>query len=704
MHETDPDEPLSFAEFPVAGAAEWRAAAEATLGGKPFDKLITPTYEGIALQPIYRREDAAGLAFADTLPGQPPYVRGRAAAGHTRHGWAIAQEHSDADPAAFNRGLIAALEAGQTAATIRLDAATRAGQDAAGDGDGLALTTAADVAAALRGVYLQGLPLLVDCGPSALPLLALLAAALPAAAAQGRGDLADLSGAIAADPLGALAETGALPLPLDAAYDAMAAVARWAAGAAPRLSTVAVRVGPYHEAGAGAVQELAIALATGVAYWRAMTARGLDADTAAGAMAFDFAIGGQFFMEAAKLRAFRLLWAQVTDAFGATGAPPLHAHTALRNKSALDPHVNMLRATTEALAAAVGGADSLCVVPFDAPARAPDDFSRRIARNVQIILQDEAHLKRLIDPAGGSYAVERLTAELARAAWALFQDIERRGGLAATLADGWLQAAVAAVAERRAAALAKRRDVMIGVNQFANPAERPLPPPEPAPPPPAARPAGRRAARATDPAPALQQLAQATPQTLVAAAIAAAAAGATLGEIAAAGRPSAAPGEPETMAVSALSPRRLAAPFEALRGAARAYADRHGGPPRLFLANLGPPRQHKARADFAQGFFEVGGFQVLTNNGFATPDAAAAAAVASGAPALVICSSDETYPDLVPPLLAAVRAAAPRTVVVLAGRPAEQLEAHKAAGVEEFIYLGADALALNRWLLEKIDA
>ncbi|HOU42442.1 MAG TPA: methylmalonyl-CoA mutase family protein, partial [Promineifilum sp.] len=247
MDEPTRDDALTFDEFPIPTADEWRAAAVDSLGGQPFEKLISRTYEDIPLQPLYRREDTAELAYAQTLPGQPPYLRGRTAAGPTQHGWAIAQELTEHDPAIFNAALITALEHGQTAVTIRLDD---------GAGAGLRLATVADVATALRGVYLQGLPVILHAGPTALPLLALLAAARPAGAAE--GGLAELTGSIAADPLAALAETGALPLPLASAYDDMALVAEWAAAAAPGLATVAVRAGLYHEAGGSAVHELAL--------------------------------------------------------------------------------------------------------------------------------------------------------------------------------------------------------------------------------------------------------------------------------------------------------------------------------------------------------------------------------------------------------------------------------------------------------------
>ncbi len=482
MDDTRQDDPLTFDEFPRPAFEEWQAAAVDSLGGKPlngdpFDKLTTPTYEGFPLQPLYRREDTAGLAAAHTVPGQAPYLRGAQAAGYIERPWAIAQELAYGRPATFNEALRFDLEHGQTAVNLLLDGPTRAGKDpdAAQPGEvgrgGVSLASVEDVAVALKGVDLAAVPLFVRAGTVALPLLALLVAHLRRA---GR-PTADLHGCLENDPLGVLAHEGVLPLSLERAYDEMAQLTLWAAHHAPRLATVAVHTYPYHNAGANAVQELAFALATGVAYLRALTRREVDINVAAARLRFDFAIGGNFFMEIAKLRAARLLWAQVVAAFGGDDDAQRmrqHARTARRNKTAVDPYANMLRVTTEALAAAVGGVESLHVSPFDEPARPADDFSRRIARNVQVILQEEAHLTEVIDPAGGAYAVEALTDQLAREAWALFQEVEHKGGMAEALKDGLAQSRIAAVASRRAANLAQRRDVLVGANQFANPNER----------------------------------------------------------------------------------------------------------------------------------------------------------------------------------------------------------------------------------------
>ncbi len=713
MDDSRQDNPaLSFDEFPAPSFDEWQQAAVDSLKGRPFDKLVTPTYEGIPLQPLYRREDTAGIAATGTIPGAPPYLRGSEAVGYLARPWAIAQEMAYGAPATFNRALRFDLEHGQTAVNLLLDGPTRAGKDPddAQPGEvgrgGVSLASVEDVAAALNGVDLATVPLTVRAGTAALPLLAMLVAH---ARRAGR-PASDLHGCLEDDPLGVLAHEGAIPLSLGRAYDEMAQITLWAERHAPRLQTVAVHTYPYHNAGANAVQELAFALATGVAYLRAMQRRGADVNVAARRMRFDFAVGGNFFMEIAKLRAARLLWSQVVDAFGGDDKAQRmrqHARTARRNKTTIDPYVNMLRVTTEALAAAVGGVESLHVAPYDEPARPPDEFSRRIARNAQVILQEEAHLTAVVDPAGGSYAVEALTDRLARDAWALFQEIEGMGGMAEALKDGFAQTRVAAVVDRRTTHLATRRDVLVGANQFANPKE-------PAPLADETDYAALHRERAAqmaqhrtqddDPAAhvaALEKLAAmvaAPPETMVETAIAAAAAGATLGEITRALRLN----DSARPTIVPVLPARAAEPFEALRRKADAWTAAHGVRPRVFLANLGPPRQHKARADFAQGFFEVGGFEIITNNGFPDAETAAAAALASGAPAVVICSTDETYPELVPPLVKAIRKKARDVTIILAGRPADQLEAHRKAGVDEFIYMGADCVAMNEWLIERI--
>jgi methylmalonyl-CoA mutase len=544
------NEPVSlFDEFLIPTTEEWRQAVLQSLRDRSFESLITHTEEGIDLPPMLRREDTADIQHQHTLPGQPPYVRGTHAAGYLQQPWFIAQELDAPTPNAFNEALRHALAQGQTAVTIRLDAPARNGRnpDQAKSWEvgreGLTLATADDFALALQNIPITStiakvvvpIPIFLYPGTSPLSLLALLVAAVR----KEEGQTADLQGCLAADPLAILASKGALPVSLEQAYDEMAYITKWAADNTPRLATLVVSSVGYHERGGSAVEELAFGMATGVAYLRAMQARGIAIETAAHHFRFQFAIGSQFFTEIAKVRAARLLWSQIVAAFGGDNEAQqirIDGRTAQRNKASSDPYINILRGTSEALAAALGGVDTLHIAPFDEPIRQPDDFSRRLARNTQIILQEESHLTRLIDPAGGAYAVEYLTDQLARRAWALFQEVEGMGGMAAALQAGFPQARIQKLAEAREAKIESGEMALVGVNRYVNEEETPLTADAPD----YDQIYQERVAQVTayranhDTAArqaALDQLREAPPEGIVEAAIAAAAAGATLNDL-----------------------------------------------------------------------------------------------------------------------------------------------------------------------------
>jgi len=381
--------------------------------------------------------------------------------------------------AEVNAALRSDLERGQTSVYLPLDRATRLGLDAdkadpsaVGLG-GLSLSSIADLRMALNGVDLALTPLHIEAD---LGLAAVLALCI--AVAEKSGVPADhLHGAIAADPFGVLLLHGNLPFGLTAAFDRLYLTASWSAKHTPGLRTIAVRSRVYHDAGADAVQELACAIASGVEYVRAMLQRGMTIDDAAQQVWFSLSSGTQFFLEVAKFRAARLLWATAVNAFGGSdAAQKMHVHirTSALTVTAVDPYVNMLRATTEALAGGVGGCDSMHVGYFDEAVRLPDEFSRRIARNTQIILQAEAHIPKVIDPAGGSWYVESLTDEIAERAWKLFQEIEASGGMGSAILRGDIQEQIHRVAMQRADGVARRKDPIIGVTAYANAAEVPL--------------------------------------------------------------------------------------------------------------------------------------------------------------------------------------------------------------------------------------
>ena len=432
-----------FTEFEASSYEEWRAAARESLPDQDFARLIKRSYEGFAVQPMAHPQDLSDIAHIDALPGQFPYVRGTRADGYR---WLIAQDLCLSDLRRFNHALVHALANGQTA--IYADSK-------------LPLHQVKDLETAFADIDLTQFPLLIQAANPA-KLYGLLRGYL-------RDDaLREIHGCLGDDPLRTLAQSGGIA---SDAFERMAAFVQLAAAQSPRLETIAVGTDVYHDAGASAVQEMALAMATAVTYLREMERRGLDVELVAGKMRFFMRVGENFFMEVAKFRAVKMMWAQIAAAFGGGEAAQkikLHASAASRNKTRHDVYVNMLRAATEAMAGAIGGVDSLQVAPFDAVLGESTAFSRRIARNLQLILQEEVRLIDLIDPAGGAWHVETLTDQLAKSAWSLFQQIEAQGGLIEALRAGSVQAQIAAVADQRRQDLAEGRTALIGSSKYPN--------------------------------------------------------------------------------------------------------------------------------------------------------------------------------------------------------------------------------------------
>ncbi|WP_314796228.1 methylmalonyl-CoA mutase family protein [uncultured Selenomonas sp.] len=688
--ENFPDVPLD--EFTPPTDEEWKAACEALLKGAPFEKkMFTKTYEGITFDPMYTRKHTEDILPKGVMPGMGDYLRGVDAAGYIGKPWGIAQACDETLPAENNELLRHEHDKGATIYHIVLDTASRTGVDArqaetVGD-TGTSVTTVEDMHVLLTGLDLAKFPLYVYAGANAVPLLALVAAARRASGE----DMAEVRGIVGADPIGALAADGKLPASLDAHYDSLAAAARWATVNAPHLRTVFVRSDVYSNGGANDVQEVASVLATATAYLRALCERGLTIDEAASQIAFAFSMGANFFLQIAKLRAVRPLWAQIVGAFeGSAEAQKMriHARPALFFKTIYDPYVNMLRNTTEIFSGVVGGIDSFESAPFDEPIRKGDEFSRRIARNVQIMLQEEFGLLQPIDPAGGSWAVETLTRQMKEKIWAEFQRIEKEGGIIAALRAGSLQESVAAVLAARFKNADLRRDRIVGNNMYPNMTETLLETR-------AEDTAALKAQRTADIDAYLsdidvkhrdEALASLRQAHSVDHAVEAALAGATIAELMTAVTEG---NGAET--VTAIAPHRWSERFEALRQRTEEYKAEKNDNVKIFLANMGPIPQHKARADFTTGFLQVGAFEVLGNDGFKTVEEAADAARASGADAVVICSTDATYPEIVPALAPKLHEVLPKARVFLAGAaPKDLLETYKEAGIDEYISVRAN--------------
>jgi methylmalonyl-CoA mutase len=392
-----------------------------------------------------------------------------------------------------------------------------------------------------------------------------------------------------------------------------------------------------HDAGGSEVQELAFALSLAVGYLRMLEAGGITLDAARSAISFRLAADADQFLTMAKFRALRLLWARVEAACGLAPKPVfVAAETAWRMLTQRDPYVNMLRATMATFAAGLGGADAITVLPHTLALGLPDAFARRVARNTQLVLLEESNLAKVSDPAAGSGGIEGLTQSLCEAAWTLFQEIEKAGGVFAALEQNLIQHKVAATRAKREAAIARRKEVLTGSTAFPN-------------------------------------LNEAQVATL---------------DVKAVGL---APDDAK-ITFEPLSPMRLAASFERLRDRSDDILKTRGVRPRVFLANLGTAADFTARATFARSFFETGGIEAVASDGLTDPAAISAAFKASGAALACICSSDTIYGERAEGTARALQAAGARHIY-LAGRAGEQEATLRTAGINEFIFAGGDALA-----------
>ncbi|MCY3946356.1 MAG: methylmalonyl-CoA mutase family protein [Anaerolineaceae bacterium] len=684
---------LQFDEFPPATHEDWHQAAASLLKTGTPESLSTATLEGLDLGPLYSAEHSAGLQHPEFLPALLP----RADAGPRP--WLIVQSSALANPMDVNRELLEGIRQGSNAIQLVPDRDSMSGigvtrrEDAAGSHSGNVLRSADDFALALDSLPLEKTTLLMQCGAHSLPLPALLVAALRQQAA----DLPDLRGAIGADPLAWLASRGDLPAPVDALYDEQAAWLRWTQECAPGIDAIFLDCCVWHEAGGHAVQEIACSLANATATLRAMLARDIGIEEVAPRVALSIAIGGDVLMELSKMRALRLLWAQMIEAFGGSPAcqlPTIHACTGRRNKSALDPWNNMLRSTLEALTGAMGGCDSILLEPFDVTPGPSSDLARRHALNQQHILLHEAGLARTLDPAGGSWTLEVLTDWLAREAWSMFQDIEGRGGLLACLLNGSIQRDFARVAQQRFTRNARREDVQVGSNQFVDDRDfEAIDLPE-------SRsdsgPASTNRRPSESDSGNLQEFprAECSFYTMVKSAEQ----GAGLEEL----LQTMSHESVESPRTSPLNVIRLSAPWEALRANASAHQRRGSRAVRVYIALCGEAAPLHARASFVSDFFGAGGFECTVGPARVTGEEAAAAALSAGADLIVLCARDGDYSSAVPVFCKVVKRRQSDALIFLAGRPPAEVEAAwREAGIVDFVYMGADCLSINRSLQQR---
>jgi len=699
-------------DFPIPDFDDWKKQVEAELKGDSYEKkLITKTFEGINLQPIYTQKDIENIPFINSYPGFENFVRGSKASGYHSSPWEIAQEYSYALPEEINEALQHDLARGLNSINISLDLPTLLGKDAdqsqpgeVGKG-GLSISGIRKMQVLFDDINLTEYPIHIHGGFSALPFALLFASYTR----ELRIGLMNIRGSITSDPYDFLLKFGYLPISLSRIFDEIKLTTQLMIRSSSPLRTIGISGYNYSNAGATAVQELAFVFATAADYLNEMISRGLDIKDILPRIKFTFGVGSFYFMEISKLRAARILWNNILKAFGINDDYKIYIHckTSDYNKTISDPYVNMLRVTTESFSAVAGGSDAITTNPFDSLYKQPDNFSRRIARNTQIILRDESHLDHVIDPAAGSFFVEKLTHDICEASWKLFQSIQESGGMFEAIKSGFVQSEVKKVADARKTDYEKRKSVLVGTNMYVNPKEEISDVIEPD-----YNEIYRKRVEYIQKyrvsgddkkhqaiLEKLQQIADTKSYDLVEIAIEAYIDGAAIGEISSSIRTY----EKEELKIKPLNYTRAAEPFEELRRASLDYTKKTGSKPKVFLATMGSLKQYKARADFSRGFFEVGGFEIIyPSKGFDTIEEAVSSALESKANIVTICSTDETYPELVPEIVKGIKEKDKNIIVVLAGYPKDQIEQHKASGVDEFIYLGSNVYQVLISLLNKI--
>jgi methylmalonyl-CoA mutase len=583
-----------------ADEADWRALVEQGLKGARWERLVGQTSDGIPIQPLYREPDAHTATDASGFPGAAPFVRGARAGA-----WRIRQAYEHPDVDRTNREILADLDGGVAGIELSF-----------GDG-GVAIRGAADLDRALANVILEAAPVSLDRAD--LAAATMLEGKLKGVAAPGT--------AFNLDPIGALMRTGVFS---QSALQDAAGFAERMRGALPTATSLRVDARPVHEAGGTEAQEIATDLSVGIAYLRVLTDDdGLSAGEAGAAVSFAVSVGPDVLIETAKLRALRLCWARVMEASGAAPehrAAHIHAFTSRRMMTRYDAWTNILRVTTAAFAAGIGGADDITTYPFTDALGLPTPFARRVARNTQHVLLEECRLGHVADPAGGAWFVEKLTRELAAKAWEIMQEIEARGGIVEALQSGFIQDSIAGAHAVRATQIALRRETITGVTDF----------------------------------PLL---------------------GASMPEF-----------EPRRAATrvpgNALAPIRWAAPFETLRDKAEGRTKR----PAVFFATLGALAAFGPRAQFARNLFAAGGVGAVgEEEEYASREAMIDAFRRSQTRVAVICGTDATYAEDAQNAAQRLKAAG-ADWVMLAGKPGDHESGLRAAGVDQFVFTGQDAL------------
>ncbi|QOY34080.1 methylmalonyl-CoA mutase family protein [Anaerobacillus isosaccharinicus] len=670
-------------DYPIPTYSKWKIAVEKSLKGAPFSKLLTKTYEDIVLQPMYQQRDIEHLPFTKTVPGEFPFVRGKAHTGEEKS-WLVAQEMNHPLCETLNEWLKNDLQKGVNAINIVINENLKVGADTSNVNTvGAAIYSLEDVETIFKDIDVTNLPFMMQCGAN-VSIVSLFASFFK----KNNLPLTKLKGCIGVDPLAMLIKEGSLPNDMDCYLDQMAEIIRWKDENGLELKTIFIDGSPYHNSGANGVQELAFMVATAVYYIRELQNRGLTIDQIAPSICFSMSIGSNLFMELSKVRSTRLLWSNIIDAFGGNKESQqltVHARTSQWTKTVYDPYVNMLRSTVEAFTAAVSGVDSLHVSSFDEAFTLPNDFSRRTARNIHFIIQEEALITKTMDPAGGSWYVEHLTNEIADKSWELFQQIEGSGGMFEAINKGIPQQQVKETSAKKKVDIEKRKLIFVGSTMYPNSDE-----------------SYKKLNDESLKKVVIERIQSVKEKkavqiavrhdTLMSDLIDAWETGASVDEIIGS------LGNSNAITVERLEEYRATEAFELLRQLSD-EKKREKRPFNVFLTSIGALSHHKQRSDFIASFFETGGFTIIKNNGFVTNEDAIKATISTEAKIAVICGKNESYAEQALQIITEVKRERPDIRLFIAGKQEAELEKQLLdSGLDGFIHVGTNCYQLLKEL------
>jgi methylmalonyl-CoA mutase len=599
-----------FDQFPSVSTEEWLRKIESDLKGADFEKsMVWKPVDGISVNPFYRSEDLTGLPHIDNMPGEAPFLRGT---GKTDNSWYIRESIIVEDSESANKKALSLLNRGVNSLCFVFPPDYK--------------FTAKSIEKLISGIFLEAIEINFQPQGSALELLESIREAITS-----RGIKPSmLKGAIEADPLGRLMVNGKLCVPVLEGIEYLDKLIKESSDF-PNLRVIRVDGSNFGNAGSSSVQELAMTLSMGNEYMSKLTSAGLAADKVADAISFTFGIGSSYFIEIAKLRAARVLWATIINKYQPQNSDSMkmriHSVTSEWNKTVYDPYVNMLRTQTEAMSATLGGADSLTILPFDKSFASPGEFSQRIARNQQLLLKEESYFDKIADPAAGSYYIENVTTSIAEKAWSLFIEIEKEGGFLEALRKGTIQSRLNETSQKRRGDIAKGKEKLLGTNIFPN----------------------------------LKETSKISIEDL------------GVGD------------NPEgSYEVEPLVLGRAGDQFEKLRSATEMHTKR----PVVSLLPIGNLTMRKARAQFATSFFGVAGYEVIDYNGFTTVEEGIQMARNNSADLIVLCSSDEEYETFGQEAILLTRG---KEYLVIAGAPA-CADLLRERGVEYFVNIRSNLL------------